>query len=635
MQSRAQAAVKAIGALEVTKAIQGKAPWRSLKFLASNSNFRLVHPDELQRHIAKKAGDEIEKPGKKTRANRPSQQHKGDSQIQIDPTKLQIPPGTFVSQDQPIGQILPSQIGPIAEGVVVVTLAQAEPYLKANQIVSNGPLALLIVSCPISCGATTLGCTQVTVPVRCVINQEPLLLEATLVQIGTGLIEKKVTAAAPAIETASVATLKAVVYKDEVALSWDQFVAGPVKYILSQIPILRLCTEPSCSCDAWHNDEKVQVAAAIVDVWRRQFLRQGFRPEPPSTASIYSVCIRVPSCIGEKVLAASGQGGVYFEPRTPDAKDIDRSYDVVWIPRADKGSAMHLRQTNPISCGLARSGDRWGLRVRSDQAHKVHQSVRPDAVFLEQGPRLHFSISPIPYGTDRQALCRALKAAQWEAKPIQPIGSVEGNRGNTWTVVSTKQPPSNIIEMSHGEVVISKLRAPENARKEVMQPVAASSTLSLCGGGPISIPSRGKDPWVIQDPWQQYNVSKAAGGVVATPDASAGLKQLESKIEQAVLAKLPTQPVSMEQDDVPDRVATLERQVNSLMSKHQQMEANMNEHHVHQAAQLTQLQGQINAQGQQFAGQLDSQQQHIKSMFDSQMAQIRTLLAKRPREDGE
>ena len=59
------------------------------------------------------------------------------------------------------------------------------------------------------------------------------------------------------------------------------------------------------------------------------------------------------------------------------------------------------------------------------------------------------------------------------------------------------------------------------------------------------------------------------------------------------------------------------------------------EHHSHHTAQLSQLQGQLNAQSQQVAGQLESQQQSIKSMFDSQMAQIRGLLAKRPREDGE
>lgn len=118
-------------------------------------------------------------------------------------------------------------------------------------------------------------------------------------------------------------------------------------------------------------------------------------------------------------------------------------------------------------------------------------------------------------------------------------------------------------------------------------------------------------------------------------EASASLKQLEQKIEQAVLSKFPHQPAAMEQDDVPDRESVLEKQVNSLMSKQQQFEVSLQEHHSHHAAQLSQLQGQLNAQSQQVAGQLESQQQSIQSMFDSQMAQTRGLLSKRPREEGE
>ena len=144
-----------------------------------------------------------------------------------------------------------------------------------------------------------------------------------------------------------------------------------------------------------------------------------------------------------------------------------------------------------------------------------------------------------------------------------------------------------------------------------------------------------KDPWVLQDPWQAYQGPRPEAVTRGATDASESLKQLEQRIEMAVLSKVPQQPTSMEQDDVPDRVLVLEKQVNTLMSKQQQMEVNIQDHHAHHTAQLSQLQGQLNAQGQQVAIQLESQQQNIKSMFDSQMAQIRGLLSKRPREDGE
>ena len=632
VRSRAQAAVKAIGAVEVVKAIESGTPWKSIKTLANNVKFQLVLHDELQQHIASKAGKEVSKNPKKARATRVPKQ---PDSIVLDPSKLLVPEGTFCCDEKDLPQLAPSQIGPLAKGIVVITPEEAEPFLKANQLVSNEPLALLVLNAPSARWNTTLTCTQVTVPARCVMNQEPLLLEASLVQIGTGVVSKQCGPKDLSIETVQVSTLKVIVYKDEVQTSWESFVNGPVKYIVSQIPTLKLCQEKDCVCQAWHNHEKEQVSTAIVDVWRRQYLRQGFKPDTPTSASFFTVCIRVPSCIRDKVIELAGHGGVYVEPRTLDAREIDTGFDVVWVPKADKTSVSHLRQTNPLVVGITRMGDRWGLRVRADQAQTVHQTVRPDAVFLEQGPRLQYSVSPVPFGTDRQALSKALKCSGWEVKPIQPIGSVEGGRGNTWNVIATKPPPSNIIPMSHGEVVISKVKAPEQFKKEPMKPVAASSTLNLCGTGRVSNSPGAKDPWSIQDPWQSYQGPRPEAVSRGATEASDSLKQLEQKIEQAVLSKFPQQPTAMGQDDVPDRVAALEKQVNTLMSKQQQIEVSIQDHHSHHAAQLSQLQGQLNAQSQQVAGQLESQQQNIKSMFDSQMAQIRGLLSKRPREDGE
>ena len=617
VHSRAQAAVKAIGASEVLKAIESNAPWKNIKSLASNVKFQLVLQTELQQHIAGKAGQEIGKTQKKSRANRVPKQ---PDPIVLDPNKLQIPDGTFCFEDKNMPQLTPSQIGPLASGIVVITLADADPFLKANQIVSNAPLALLILNAPSSRWSTGLACTQLTVPARCIMNQEPLLLEASLVQIGTGVITKHTGPQKLAIDTVRVSALKVMVYRDEIQTTWETFVGGPVRYIVSQLPILKLCQEKECHCQCWHNPENENVSAAIIDVWRRQYLRQGFKPESQSTATIFSVCIRVPSCIRDQVISSAGQGGVYVEPRTLDAKEVDRSFDVVWVPKADKSTVSHLRQTNPMVAGITRLSDRWGLRVKADQAQVVHQVVRPDAVFLQQGPRLQYSISPIPFGTDRQALSRALRSFGWEVKPIQPVGSVEGGRGNTWNIIATKPPPSNIIPMSHGEVVISTVRGAEKSRSEPMKPVAASSTLNLCGANHPTPASGAKDPWVLQDPWQSYQGPRAEGVSRGAIEATESLKQLEQKIEQAVLSKFPLQPTSMEQDDVPDRVLVLEQQVNSLMSKQQQIEVSIQDHHTQHTAQLSQLQGQLNAQSQQVAGQLESQQQSIKCMFDSQMA---------------
>ena len=120
-------------------------------------------------------------------------------------------------------------------------------------------------------------------------------------------------------------------------------------------------------------------------------------------------------------------------------------------------------------------------------------------------------------------------------------------------------------------------------------------------------------------------------GLTATAES---IHQLESKIESAVLAKLP-QCVAMDQDDVTDRVQDLESRFNNLLQRQQQLESVVCEQGAQQTAQLGQMQSQINAQGQQLAGHMEVQQQQLQTMFESQMAQIRGLLSKRPRDDQE
>lgn len=394
LQSRAQQAINVLGADEVVTACKSKSPWRSLKALGNNMKFQFILPAELQDKVRQKAGDdEGLKPPKKVK---PKHATKKEEDIQLDPSKLVLPEGVFQSDKQTLQQITVNQLGPLAEGVAIATASEAEPFVRANKLVSTGPLALLILHAPTHMWMTSLPHVELTVPARCVVNQEPLLLHATLVQLGAGKVEKTTVVAAQNIEPAKVVTIKATVYKDEIHQTWDQLTSGPVKYVLQQFSCLRLCSEPQCRCDAWQNEEQEPVQTAILDVWRRQFLRPGFKQSPPGEASMFSVCLRIPQCLQARLLASSGNGGVYLEPRTLDAKEVDRTFDIVWVPKADKQSIQHLRQTTPASVGLARVADRFGLRVRSEQAKEVHQLIRPDAVFLAQGPRLQYSVGQFP-----------------------------------------------------------------------------------------------------------------------------------------------------------------------------------------------------------------------------------------------
>ena len=106
---------------------------------------------------------------------------------------------------------------------------------------------------------------------------------------------------------------------------------------------------------------------------------------------------------------------------------------------------------------------------------------------------------------------------------------------------------------------------------------------------------------------------------------------MEERISNAVLARMPT---SMERDDMPDRLTTLEGQVQKLMLKNQTLEGQFTEFSNHSGQQFALVQQQIQQQGQTFHGQLESQTQSVQAMFESQMQQIRNLLSKRPRDEA-
>ena len=282
------------------------------------------------------------------------------------------------------------------------------------------------------------------------------------------------------------------------------------------------------------------------------------------------------------LLSLGGAHGAYVEPRTADGREVLSEYVVVWAPKMSPSELAHVKQTNPAAIGQARLGDRRGLRVHTDQAQVIHQVLRPDAAFLPGGPKSQYVVGPFPWGSDRQAIIKAMKQAGWFVKALQPMQPVPG-RGTMWILQSVDAPPQMIFHMAHGEVVVSKHRPAEVTNKP------------------------------------------------AAHAASESIQQLEARIQSAVLAKMPT---NMEQDDVPERLATLESQVQQLMVKNTSLEGKFADLSQQNSKQFAVVQQQIQQQSQSFHGQLENQTQSVQAMFESQMSQIRNLLAKRPRDEA-
>ena len=108
----------------------------------------------------------------------------------MDVDKLQVLEGVFRADGQVMQQLHQQQIGPVSSGFVLISSHDAEPYLKASKQVSKEPLALVVFCRSDEDVHTMLPHRRVTVPCRCKVNNEPILAEAILVQIGGMMVEK-------------------------------------------------------------------------------------------------------------------------------------------------------------------------------------------------------------------------------------------------------------------------------------------------------------------------------------------------------------------------------------------------------------------------------------------------------------
>eukprot|EP00438_Fugacium_kawagutii_P025942 Skav207667 [mRNA] locus=scaffold1857:195285:199649:+ [translate_table: standard] len=614
-ENRANAAIKALGHRTVQQALESKTPWRQLKAVGNHVKFQFLLPSELQAKIEKNAGKH------KPRGSKKPREGPAESNYQLDPHKLVIAEGCFQHQGHAVGQLQFQQIGPLAEGVVLTSAVEAEAYVRANQVVSKCPLALIVVNGTPGEARCSLPHAQVTVPCRCAMNKEPLLVEATMIQIGTGHVEKASDRSLVKVDALEVSTMKLLVYRDEVS-DWSEVTGSPMKYILGKLPMLCTCDIQACQCPKWHPPAGSPTRSVLLDVWRRQFLKQ-FKSCSPAEAIVFSVCIRIPTSLIFDVMGLSGTGGVYMEPRSQDGREVDQDFAVTWVPKMTKSEGMRLKQTDDQVLGLVRMNDRWGLRSTANNAAMVHARIRPDTAFLSMGNRQQFMIGPMPFGADRAAITRAMKTLQWDIKPLQPVSSLP-NKGNMWVVLTVCEPPENLVRMDHGEVMITRHKTSERDTKQVVhKPVASTATIHLCAEKTES-----NDPWLQDDPW-------ASGRPLApaAPVPSAVVQKLEEKIEQSVLDRLAQSSTSMVQDDVPDRLQQLEANFQLLVGQHQALENKVAESDQRQSNQLASLQVQVNQQGLQLRGAIDAQAQNMGALFESQMQQIRSLLSKRRIDD--
>ena len=437
---RVQMLITKLGVPALEKALRASEPWKELKWLANKHTpvIQIVRPSELQAMIdaraksGKNVGNRAQKTGKSK--GKGKGQH-DDGNYQVDPAKIRLEKGIFVcGEGIMLSQLDVNQVGAQASGVVVCSASVAAPYLRGNRQISTGGLAFVVLAPQVALPPTTLISEQVRIPVLCAATAEPLLVDAFLYQLGAIPVRRYLSDNRFELTSISSCVVKIAVYRDQIDREWENFIVHPLRHIFSKIPILSPCEDETCggSCEGWHKTSACCIDSPILEMWGKQWMLLNFTSTTPEKSQVFTVHIRLPMCIQQQLQSYSGGEGVFVEPKALDGRKQSEVFHVIWMAKSTVQELTLMKQTQSQICGLARMGNKLGIRCLAIHAAQVYAMVKPGNAFLPGGRKRFWLMGPLPYGTLKGSISEALQTISWVARPVSPVATPPHIEGVMW-----------------------------------------------------------------------------------------------------------------------------------------------------------------------------------------------------------
>eukprot|EP00438_Fugacium_kawagutii_P007352 Skav218565 [mRNA] locus=scaffold2610:56753:60139:+ [translate_table: standard] len=202
LPDRIRTVLDKLGRTPVARALRTSRAWAEIKALANAAapRVQLVLPSELSAVIAERVKSGANFGDKKSKITKVDNAPK--AQLKLSAEDVSVPLGIFKEEGgAALQQISIREIGPNARGVIVVDSQQAIPYLRMNQPVSCGALALLIID-PQDTLISGVG-KELRFPVRFNKTQEPMLITSKVVQLGQKEVVRMTPSQAVKVEEVS------------------------------------------------------------------------------------------------------------------------------------------------------------------------------------------------------------------------------------------------------------------------------------------------------------------------------------------------------------------------------------------------------------------------------------------------
>ena len=608
--ARVSKVIQKLGRGAISNALSSGNPWAALKALASKPGFnvQLVQRDELEAYINAKARDKhgISVSTKKKEKSKPQ---KSAPSWTLDPQLLELLPGHFKdSEGDQVDQIDISQVTADARGIAICSLSEARPYLTQLDTISTDALALLTVEeiQPAERGMASVSCLRY--PALYVPTKDPLLIQGCLIQLGDGKINRHMPKdPTSSMDVSTTQVLKVQVFQDELGMDWSHFVDSPLRCLLQQVPILRLCTCLTCDhkCGGFHASVEEPLDQVIHETWGRRFQTLDGKALSPLDAVLFTAFLRVTSQVVNELLSLT-TAGIYFEPRCEATKQTDPGFSVIWIPGVTREIALHKLKMLTHGLSLVRMKTRFGIRVKTAFEAAAHSELRPGTDFIKVAVKLIYRVHPLPHGLQRHQVGKLLKEWNWAAKPLQPARGT--SEGGAWEVGAEKSPPCNVLPAFGKDVLITLLkdRSSSSEAPTVVGPKRVQKHL-------LSQTSSSKppqDPWIsaAEDPWAKYQASSPAPAPGAQKRLDSFAEKLKTDIVEQVTDQLSAcQSVPPSAGGQPDSVT---------MDRMNKLEVGMAE---------------LQSQGQQFRQWFD-ETGHRLAAQDAQISQVHGALQQQQQE---
>eukprot|EP00438_Fugacium_kawagutii_P006434 Skav208833 [mRNA] locus=scaffold1193:49015:53454:- [translate_table: standard] len=596
--------IQALGPHTLQQILQSPKPWHDLKARANlhQPPLKIVMADELKAMIEQRAtdGKQVGRKQNKIKSKEPP------PPLAINTDQFAVPPGVFKQEDGvELSQVSVHTLGQQSQGIVLVNVDDAAHLLQLQRPMSQEGLALVIPEHD----DTRLPPQRVTVkvPIQCKATNEPAIITAALLQIGTKRVSRNVPAQCVEVPEVDTEVIRLVVYKDQCQHDWSQFTKGPVKAMLQDSPFAA----------ALGSQE-------LVDVWDRQYLTMKLTKCSPAEADLFCVNVRVHAKVAKLLHAANSTDGHYAEPRTPDGRQHCPQYAAVWLPQKNFAEAALAQRMSTTPVQLIRSGTRFGLRVPQQHAEQVHRAHRPDLVYLQGSEIKRFRVGPFPYGSTKQSLGSVFTKWGWKARAVSPVGQAQDRSGVMWFVQSHEPPAFFVWQCSHGDVLIAEEQSGTTGPAVKSNILAPPKTMQSIKADQVPVQKQGgNDPWLTKDPWQPRSKEISVGQIAA----------LEANLEQKILQKIQTiqedEPMPEAKQDA--RLSALEQQVEQLGQSMSTMQQSQAQHVQYCQSQFDSHNGILH----KLDAKIDAHQHNMTTMIDNkldeQLNRIDRLLAQRPK----